>query len=208
MQHRALIASVLFFSAARAADLPADYKGKPWQDKPQTIPGKITAAFYDTGGEGVAYHDVDSKNQGSGTLNKGPEEKNNFRKDEGVDVSYTKSAFDKFADGTKLEIDKYYVGWTSEGEWLNFTVNVETAGTYTIKMLASSNNKNAEIGLSVNNADKTGSIKLESTGHWHTWKMYEKIAEVTLEKGPQLLTLKFIKEGNMNVQYLEFEAKK
>ncbi|HLX62060.1 MAG TPA: carbohydrate-binding protein [Planctomycetota bacterium] len=205
---RITLACAFLFVAVHAADIPADYKGKPWQDKPQTIPGKIIAAFYDTGGEGVAYHDVDAKNQGSGTLNKGPEEKNNFRKEEGVDVSYTKAAFDKFADGTKLEVDKYYVGWTAAGEWLNFTVNVETAGTYTVKMLASSNNKDAEISLSVNNADKTNSIVLESTGHWHTWKMYEKIAEIPLEKGPQLLTLKFVKEGNMNVQFLEFELKK
>jgi hypothetical protein len=164
--------------------------------------------LYDVGGEGVAYHDGDAINHGSGSLNRGPEEKNNFRKNEGVDISYTKPAFDKFTDGKKLEVDQYYVGWTAAGEWLNYTVDVKEAGVYEVRMLASSNNKNAEISLSINGADKTGSIVLESTGHWHTWKNYEKIAEVTLEQGPQLLTLKFIKEGNMNVQYLEFVPKK
>ena len=49
---------------------------------------------------------------------------------------------------------------------------------------------------------------LESTGNWHTWKSYQNISQVTLKKGPQLLTLKFVKEGNMNVQYLEFLLKK
>src|SRR5262249_40665097 len=82
-----------------AATVPADYKGKPWKGVMQPIPGKVTAVFFDEGGEGVAYHDTDPQNQGSGTSNRGPEEKNNFRKDEGVDISYTKPSHDKFTDG-------------------------------------------------------------------------------------------------------------
>jgi len=189
------------------AAIPTDYKGKPWKGSMQTIPGKITAAFYDEGGEGVAYHDKDPVNHGSGELNKGKDEKNNFRKDEGVDISYTKSAFDKFKDGKLLEIDKYYVGWTAPGEWLNYSVDVKNAGTYQVNMLASSNNKGAEISLSVNGADKTGPIVLETTGYWHTWKMYDNIATITLDKGPQLLTFKFVKEGEMNLQYIDFVPK-
>jgi hypothetical protein len=203
----ALLTSAAFLAEV-AAEIPTDYKGKPWKGTMRAIPGKVTAAFYDEGGEGVAYHDVDKVNHGSGELNKGKEEKDTFRKDEGVDISYTKAAFDKFTDGKKLEVDQYYVGWTATGEWLNFSVDVKEVGVYEINMLASSNNKNAEISLSINGEDKTGAIVVESTGHWHTWKNYEKIAEIKLEKGPQLLTLKFVKEGNMNVQYLEFVPKK
>ena len=33
------------------------YKGKPYKDKAQTVPGKIMLAYYDEGGEGVAYHE-------------------------------------------------------------------------------------------------------------------------------------------------------
>jgi hypothetical protein len=33
------------------------------------------------------------------------------------------------------------------------------------------------------------------------------LAEVKLNKGLHVLTLKFVKEGNMNVDYLEFLAK-
>src|ERR1039458_4900191 len=36
---------------------------------PQKIPGKVLCAYYDLGGEGVAYHDSDPKNHGSGELN-------------------------------------------------------------------------------------------------------------------------------------------
>ena len=49
------------------------YAGKPFRDSlhhdMQTIPGRLQCALYDLGGEGVAYHDVDSINQGSGKLN-------------------------------------------------------------------------------------------------------------------------------------------
>jgi hypothetical protein len=196
------------FAALAAADIPPDYKGKPWKGEMQVIPGKITAAFYDVGGEGVAYHDADAANHGSGELNKGTAEKDNFRKDEGVDVSYTKEKFDKFTDGQTLPKDQLYVGWTEEGEWLNYTVDVKTPGTYQINLMASSNNKDAEISLSINR-QKKASIALENTGNVHTWKPSEKVAELKLDKGPQLLTLQFVKQrkGTINVQFVEFVLK-
>src|ERR1039458_3213159 len=52
----------------------SQYKGLPYHDTsysggPQEIPGKVLCAYYDLGGEGVAYHDSDPKNHGSGELN-------------------------------------------------------------------------------------------------------------------------------------------
>ena len=46
---------------------PPDLKTKPWKGERQTLPGQITAAFYDEGGEGVAFHDTDAKNNGKPT---------------------------------------------------------------------------------------------------------------------------------------------
>src|SRR6266404_6411882 len=72
------------------------YRGTPFQDTayhggPQKIPGRVQCAYYDLGGEGVAYHDSDATNSGSGALNK-PDGTylNEFRMKEGVDISYTK----------------------------------------------------------------------------------------------------------------------
>ncbi len=200
-----IVAGLCLCAFAGFAALPAGYKGKPWAGKVPSIPGKVMAAFYDMGGEGVAYHNLDTKNHGSGELNVGPEEKNNFRKDEGISITYTKAAFDKWLkDGTLPPLDVYYVGWTAPGESINYTVNVKAAGTYRVNMQASSNNVGAEIRLLVNGVNATGPLVIASTGHWHTWQMYDGLTEVTLEKGPQVLTLEFLKEGNMNVQYLEF----
>ena len=40
------------------------YKGEPYHDSrysagPQKIPGRVLCAYYDLGGEAVAYHDID-----------------------------------------------------------------------------------------------------------------------------------------------------
>lgn len=52
---------------------PADYTGQPFQDAihktgPANIPGLVSCALYDLGGEGVAYHDTDALNNGSGMV--------------------------------------------------------------------------------------------------------------------------------------------
>jgi hypothetical protein len=76
--------------------LPKDYKGTPYTDTrhqtgAQAIPGKVDCAFYDRGGEGIAYHDTTDKNLGSGTLNPADGTYlNEFRMREAVDISYTK----------------------------------------------------------------------------------------------------------------------
>ena len=71
------------------------YLGKPFKDSvysggPQIIPGRVRCAYYDFGGEGVAYHDSDSVNHGSGELNPADGSYlHEFRKNEAVDITYS-----------------------------------------------------------------------------------------------------------------------
>ena len=75
------------------------YKGKPYCRKAQIVPGRLECAYYD---EGIAYHDKDPLNHGSGELNHKPghcepgvpENICFFRKNEGVDISYTEQRAD------------------------------------------------------------------------------------------------------------------
>ena len=103
---------------------------------PQAIPGKVFCAYYDIGGEGIAYHDTDAKNNGSGGLNPADGTYlNEFRMNEGVDISYTK--FHDQIDNNPYNLvqpseGQLYVGWTEPGEWFNLTVEVERAGVYPI----------------------------------------------------------------------------
>jgi hypothetical protein len=200
--------------------LTTDYQTQPFKDSncsgdPQSIPGKVMCAYYDFGGEGLAYHDTTDKNQGSGKLNP-PDGSylNEFRIAESVDTSYTK------ADGIDdspynyfdPEMGLLYVGWTAPGEWLKYTVNVIKAGIYTVNILYTSNCGGA-ISLSINDKNIAGPIQIISTyraedevewRQWHHWNIMENIAEIALEEGVQILTLHTVEEGQMNYAYLEF----
>jgi hypothetical protein len=66
------MSSVLIFSSISPllAQVPKEYKGKPFKDKfyklgAQTIPGRVELAYYDLGGEGIAYHDKTPENEGA-----------------------------------------------------------------------------------------------------------------------------------------------
>jgi hypothetical protein len=197
------------------AQIPADYKGQPFADEvykfgAQVIPGTIECAYYDLGGEGVAFHDSDSINSGSGGLNLYANHQRPqstayywaFRKNEALDISYTKD-FADFNHTNNLFTpfwNQLYLGWTEDNEWVNYTVDVKAAGKYMIVSLYS-NEPNA-IKFSVNNKPASECKLPLATGSYHVWNKAE-IGEITFENtGIQLLTFHYNK-GN-NFAYFEF----
>src|ERR1022692_2829265 len=128
---RAASALLLFIGVCICAGLPGGYKGKPFEDEQhhsgaQVIPGTIQCALYDLGGEGVAYHDTDVINKGSGELNRRPDHCRPgtpdyicyFREKESVDISYTKDFADfNHPNLVAPEKNQLYIGATRLG-WL------------------------------------------------------------------------------------------
>lgn len=181
----------------------------------QQIPGKIECELYDLGGEGIAYHDTDAENNGSGKLNPiNGNPLNEFRIQEGVDISYSKdgdidnTAFNK----VPRSIGDLYVGWTVPSEWINYTVEVAKSGTYKIGLLYTANG-DGEISIEVNGRDATGKMKITSTHddkdpvdwrQWHHWNKLDSIGTIKLKKGKQTLRLHIVSNGNMNFDYLTF----
>jgi hypothetical protein len=191
------------------------YKGKAWNDIPQQIPGIIQCEFYDHGGEGVAYHDTDSVNNGSGMLNPANGSYlNEFRMREGVDISYTKS---NGIDNNPFNIveplmDQLYVGWTKPGEWINYTVKVNKTGIYDIGIMYTASG-DGSIAFDMDGKELTAELKIPSTRsdkeplawrQWHHWNRINSLATVKLKEGIHILTLKTVTNGNMNYDYLEF----
>jgi len=216
---------VLFAPCAICASktkYPINYKGTPYQDSryqggAQKIPGKVQCAYYDSGGEGVAYHDADAKNNGSGGLNPADGTYlNQFRMDEGVDISYTK--FHDQIDNNPYDIvqppeNQLYVGWTEPGEWFNLTVEVAHAGVYIADLLYTSN-RGGTISIDANGKAANGPLTIASTFNasdpiawrqWHHWNKEENLTQIKLDKGTHILTLRTIGHGNMNFDYLEFK---
>ncbi len=208
-------------------DFLSHYKGTPYEDGryhggAQKIPGVVRCAYYDRGGEGVAYHDADAKNHGSGELNPADGTYlNEFRMGEGVDTSYTKFKRDPQIDDNPFEqvqppANMLYVGWTEPGEWFNLTVEVAEAGDYTADLLYTSN-RGGTISLDINGEAATGPLTIASTFNasdplawrqWHHWSIAPGIAKVRLQAGKSVLTVHILTEGNMNLATFAFRRAK
>jgi glycosidase len=164
-------------SAKPVAPVEGPYGGTAW-----AIPGTVQAENYDTGGQGVGYN-VTSVN---GTAN-------SYRTD-GVDLE----ACSDTGGG-------YDVGWSASGQWFRYTVNVSTAGTYTVSLRVA-NGSGSSASMHLQNASGTnlsGAITVPSTGGWQTWTTVT--ASVTLPAGQQVLTVSQ-DSANINLNYLTFAS--
>ena len=195
-------------------NIPKDYQGKVFQDEkykagPQLIPGKVECKYFDLGGEGIAYHDKDTINRGSGKYNyqdghcEGVADYVcHFREEEGVDLSFTKDFLDfDHPNPFEPELGQGFIGWTRDGEWCNYTVEVSEAGIYQVGILYS--NDPVPFRLLVN-GELAGEYKLpRKTDNYHTWDYGKDLGAITFEKaGLNLLTLEY--SGGANYAYLEF----
>jgi hypothetical protein len=216
------LAALLLQPAADNSFL-ATYKGTPFHDTryqsgPQRIPGKVLCAYYDLGGEGVAYHDADAKNNGSGALNPADGSYlNEFRMTEGVDTSYTKFGRDPQIDDTRYDkvtpdANLLYVGWTEPGEWFNITVDVAATGNYAADLLYTSN-RGGTIAIDVNGIRAADALPIASTydpadpvawRQWHHWNLARNLAQVHLSAGRNVLTVHILTNGQMNLATFDF----
>lgn len=180
--------------------------------KGQVIPGKIECAFYDLGGEGIAYHDTTPINTLSGVLNQQKRHQRahatsyhwNFRKDEGVDISFTKDWAD--LNHTNLvdpPVNQLYIGGTEDGEWCNYTVNVKKAGAYKIIALYGNVADAKPISFSINGQSACECRFPVVTGSMHKWNQAE-VGTISFPKaGVQLLTLHYAR--GYNLAYFVFD---
>ena len=228
----ALVVSLFLMAIAQSplpapqthSDYVAQYKGTPYhdqryQDGAQRIPGKVMCAYYDLGGEGVAYHDADAKNNGSGALNPADGSYlDEFRMSEGVDTSYTKFSRNPQIDDNPYNkvvppADLLYVGWTQPGEWFNISVDVAEDGDYAADLLYTSN-RGGDISFDVNGKQATSALTLASTYdaadpvawcQWHHWNLAPAIATLHLPAGRSVLTVHIVTNGQMNLATLDFK---
>jgi len=119
----------------------------PYLGTAVALPGTVQFENYDVGGLNNSYYDTTSGNAGGA-----------YRSNS-VDIKATSDS----SGG-------YHVGWTDKSEWLNYTVNVKTAGTYTLDVRVASLGTGGTFHLEVNGVNKTGAITVPNTGSWSTWK--------------------------------------
>jgi chitinase len=171
-----------FTGAGGGGGTPPPPAEGPYGGTAAAIPGAVQAANYDTGGQGVAYN-VSSTN---GTAN-------SYRSD-GVDL--------EACTDTGCGDD---IGWTAAGQWFKYTVNVATAGTYTVSLRLAAPSAVTD-GLHIassSGANLSGNINVPATGGWQTWTTVT--ATVSLPAGQQTLTIDQ-DNGGWNIHQLTFAS--
>jgi hypothetical protein len=142
----------------------------PFGGSPVPLPGTVQAENFDNGGSGVAYFDVTAGNRGGA-----------YRTTD-VDIEASSDS----GGG-------YNVGWTRAGEWLKYTVNVATAGTYTLQARVAAPSAGGTFHVEFGGVDKTGSLTIPGTGGWQSWTTLSK--SVTLSAGTQVVRIVFDAAG-------------
>jgi hypothetical protein len=145
---------------------PSPYNG------PHNIPGTIQSEDYDQGGEGTGYH-----------INAGTGGQSGYRTDNNGNIH----------TGAGPGGNGWAVGWSNGGEWYKYTVNVQTAGTYTVSFQCASAGGAGTFHLEdETGTNLTGSVAAPNTGSWSTWQTVN--ANATLSAGTH--TLKLVEDAN------------
>jgi hypothetical protein len=230
----------LLIAPAARADIPAGYMGKPFDPAvaggpklpptvkggPYTIPGRLDFINYDMGGDGVAYHTGDHIVKGGA----------GYRIDgQTATLSWTGQCIPNVAgqvcmnvwydtsptlDGTKFPsptTEDFSIGAVQNGDWFNLTVNVQTAGTYSLSSTWASGagppggeGGDGSMGLAVfSNNVMLGMWSaifpnFNQYADFHHWKAYPNFMTVTLSAGLQVIKLQS-KSKHLQLDYVQFD---
>ena len=155
--------------------------------KTMNLPGTIQAEDFDEGPEGIAYHDSNSDSEGDAS---------GYRSDgSGVDIVQGNGG--------------YAIGYTSTGEWMEYTVNVNEAGVYTYTAYVSSGVNSSSFSLSLSNngtlTDLTGTLNVPQTGdnNWSNYTTMSGRLKVALKEGKNIIRLN-INGSSCNIDKIVF----
>ena len=157
----------------------------PYSGSPFVIPGTFDAAHYDIfeGGQGydICYFDTTPINLGK------------FRLNEQVDAG------DNPIEGNPI-------GYIENGEWVEYTVDVQQAGNYTLSFRYTNGNTSAggPVELYSDGQLAKGGITVQPTGGWGAgfWSTHT-VNNVPLKSGIQVLRVLFVGNG-LNLGRLTF----
>ncbi|WP_225318837.1 cellulase family glycosylhydrolase [Cellvibrio sp. KY-GH-1] len=166
---------------------PYSYTSVPFKNhRIKKSGGTVLAVDFDMGRSGVAYWDVDSANYHVSTgkertlWNRGTTYRN-----EGVDIEF---------DATKKS---YVVTHFEAGEWLDYTVQVDKAGTYELAAVVKAPNGDGKMSVSVNNQNLNADVNVPASQNYQSVT----ISSVKLLQGANRLRF-YSKSGAYNLHSL------
>ena len=165
----------------------------------ETIPYKlyktgepIFAADYNLGRNGFAYFDNDTADfHGSTNVFTNWNQGWSYRND-GVDIE---ACTDTDAN------NGFSIGWTGNGEWMEYTVEVDSTAGYTLNIRSASGSSGSKVRLEVDGASITPLISLPGTSGWYNWRITT-VSGVILSKGTHKIRFIF-DQGGSNFNYFK-----
>jgi len=174
--------------------LRTDFNISPIPYKDHHIPGLVRCADYDFGDVGIAYRDMDYENVhglGSGEVwNQG-----GLYRNDGVDIE----ACDDLSYAT------YDVGWIEAGEWLSYTVQVDTTGVYDMILRTSSPEGKGKVWIFWDGQPLADVVSIPNTGGWQQWQDVS-LSDISLNAGEHKLKVTCVTAG-YNINSIRFNLK-
>lgn len=145
---------------------------------PHVLPTRIQAEDFDTGGQGISYYDTSSGNEAG--------------------ASYRETSVDI---GTAATTGNN-VGYITGGEWLEYSVQVESAGSYEITVnVASGSNQGGNLRVEVDQ-EEVASTNVWPTGGWSSWTEI-RAGSADLSSGEHIVRV-VAESSGWNFDWIEF----
>ncbi|MCI1186751.1 beta-1,3-glucanase family protein [Hymenobacter sp. DH14] len=145
-------------------------------------PTKVVATFGGFAGQGATAQAIPGKIEGE-----------SFSAQSGTQTETTTDT------GGGLNVDYF-----ETNDWLDYSVNVATAGSYTVGFRVASANGGATLQLRNSGGGVLGSVNVGNTGGWQNWQTIN--ATVTLPAGKQTLRVFASASTGCNLNWLNFAS--
>ena len=96
------------------------------------------------------------------------------------------------------------VSYIDPNDWMDYSINAPTSGTYTVSFRVASQSANAKFDLRKSDGTVLATITVPNTGGWQSWQTVT--ANVTLPQGQQTLRLysDAAQYNNWNINWMDF----
>lgn len=166
----------------KTAKLTVCSERRPYSGVKMELPGILELENFDEGCSGMAFSDSDDANEGEA-----------YRNDCGVDI----------VEGN----GGYAIGYTSTGEWLEYTINVKEAGNYSYVAYVASGSENSGFHISLKEGNKetdlTDKLVVTKGDDWDTYTTLEGELSKPLSEGEQIFRIT-IDGSYVNIDKIEF----
>ncbi len=149
----------------KSVDIEVINARTPYNNSPMSIPGTIQFENYDANGSNVSYFDDTPGNNC-----------NTYRSDD-VDVCFATS------------INEHFVGFCSEGEWLEYTINIQQEGYYTFDITTASNANTGAVPVDITIDGAPISTRVYEAPITANWEIFEthSVEHIFLKKADNVL---------------------